>query len=423
MENRKHHRDKDGNPTGSSGEVEGLLGGRREEHRDTDGNTTGSSEEREYLLGGRYTQHFDSQNNPAGTSTSDTSILGNSYTRHYDSKGRATGRSEQKTSLLGNNYIEHFDQNGNFMGTTLQEDTPTARDETKQRRSIASRISPAIRNSGDDGWNGIGFLLALLVGLTLLVIFVYVGVPILAGYWLAKLANRKLVSPVPDRHRWRWAILPSVFTVTALTTNELIATAVGALQCSEPQSIECSNYRRRPAPTVLGLHRQLVQQGGMALTNPPSQDVAPTVEPYSNTASSGAHLSRNQPEESQLTGSAAVELINNWLMAKPRIFAHPFDANLAQGLVAKGPLWHDITKPGGSLDWLQTNNSHYLYHSNKITGVERENLTGSTPSLTASIYEDSTIQSPKGAKRSASTRNYTYTFIKEDGHWKIYDYN
>lgn len=423
MDSKKQHRDKDGDFTGSSSEVDDLLGGRHVEHRDAEGNVVGSSEKRDYLLGGEYTQHFDSQNNPSGTSVRKESLLGDGYTQHYDSNGKAIGRSEAKTGLLGNEYIEHRDENGNYLGTTTPDDASMLRRENEQPRSYISSIGSSLRPSSTDNGNGLGFLIALVLGLALLMIFIYVGVPILAGYWSARFSNRKWINPLPDRHRWRWVILPSVFTLVALTTNELIATGVGALQCAEPQSLGCSNYRRNPAPTVLGLHRQLVQQNGMVVTSPQQQTSVPVAESHADTSSPTAYPSSNTPDESQLTSSAAVRLIDNWLGTKPRIFAPPFDASTMQDLIARGPLWHDITKPGGSMDWLRSNNSHYVYHSTRVNGVQQENLVGSNPTLTVSVYEDSTIHSPKGAKRSESTRNYTYTFAKEDGHWKIYDYN
>jgi hypothetical protein len=156
---------------------------------------------------------------------------------------------------------------GPFGGRRVETDsaTPILPEQPAPARRFSLPRSRSFSSSNDDDtWSGIGFLLGALFVLVVVILFVYIGVPILAGVWLAKFVNRRWDKPVPDRHRWRWAILPAAFAAGALPTNELVATGFGALNCSDPQSVPCANYRLAPTPTVLGLHRWLVQRDSIA---------------------------------------------------------------------------------------------------------------------------------------------------------------
>ncbi len=133
----------------------------------------------------------------------------------------------------------------------------------------------------------------------------------------------------------------------------------------------------------------------------------------------------NTPEEIPTSGisqSEARSLIDRWLTVKQQIFAPPFDTNLADQLVAAGPLWTDLTKPGGSIQWLQNNNSYYTYSTAKVNDVISFTPSESMPSIVVSVTEDSVLHSPKGSTPSSNTNNWVYTFKQEGGSWKLWDY-
>ena len=127
---------------------------------------------------------------------------------------------------------------------------------------------------------------------------------------------------------------------------------------------------------------------------------------------------------SQLTQEKAVEIVNQWLQAKSAIFASPYDKQLAQKYLA-GPLYEDITKPNGAIDWLQNNNYYYVYENGEVRQVWAFSTSGNRPQLKVSIYEERKLYTPRGVDNTqsgASTANYTYSFARDNGVWKIYDY-
>lgn len=128
------------------------------------------------------------------------------------------------------------------------------------------------------------------------------------------------------------------------------------------------------------------------------------------------------PQQSGLNELEARAIVEQWLTVKSQIFAPPFDTNLANEIVASGPLWADITKTGGSIDWLRSNDSYYTYSVIKINQVVRFLPSISMPSIVVSVTEDSTLHSPKGNKATSSNSNWIYTIKEEGGVWKIWDY-
>ena len=67
----------------------------------------------------------------------------------------------------------------------------------------------------------------------------------------------------------------------------------------------------------------------------------------------------------------ALRLVEQWLRMKPRIFAPPFDTSGMDSIViASGPMFNDITKKGGSIDWLRSNSSHYNFTELKVLSLK-----------------------------------------------------
>jgi hypothetical protein len=123
-----------------------------------------------------------------------------------------------------------------------------------------------------------------------------------------------------------------------------------------------------------------------------------------------------------LSQEQALLIIKGWLDAKPRVFAPPFISEAVDPFVANGPLWNDITKPGGSIDWLKTNASHYTYASSTVNNPISFSEDSHEPSITVSITQSMAFHGPKGTKETNSTDTYRYTFRQENGNWKIWDY-
>jgi len=128
------------------------------------------------------------------------------------------------------------------------------------------------------------------------------------------------------------------------------------------------------------------------------------------------------PLPSGLNELQARAIVEEWLSVKPQIFASPFNAELADQVVATGPLWTDLTKTDGSIEWLKKNNSYYSYSSIKVNEVIRFLPSPSMPSIVVSVSEDSVLHSPRGNKASSTTGKWLYTLKEEGGRWKIWDY-
>ena len=127
-------------------------------------------------------------------------------------------------------------------------------------------------------------------------------------------------------------------------------------------------------------------------------------------------------QPSGLTEQQARAVVEQWLTVKSQIFAPPFDTNLADQVVASGPLWTDLTKPDGSINWLKKSNSYYTYDTIRVNRVLRFLPSPTMPSIVVSVTEKSILHSPKGQEKSTGENDWIYTLKKEDGRWKIWDY-
>lgn len=130
-------------------------------------------------------------------------------------------------------------------------------------------------------------------------------------------------------------------------------------------------------------------------------------------------LSTNQNGLSEMQARSIVE---KWLSLKSQIFAPPYDTKIADTVVADGPLWTDLTKSNGSIEWLKNNNNYYSYTSIRINSVISYVASDTMPSIVVSVTENSVLHSSAGSEPSLSTNNWNYTLRKENGDWKIWDY-
>jgi hypothetical protein len=141
----------------------------------------------------------------------------------------------------------------------------------------------------------------------------------------------------------------------------------------------------------------------------------------SSSPANGSTTLVTSPSTSDLTQDEAVNLVNRWLQAKPRIFGPPFDRNLLSQL-ATGDTYEDNL---GSIEWLTSNGYRYVYTTSRIENVWQFSNSGQ-PFIKVNVYEDLTLYGPRGIDRSnsgANTRNFLYFFAKDsDGQWKISNY-
>ncbi|MCF8140611.1 MAG: IMS domain-containing protein [Cyanobium usitatum Tobar12.5m-G36] len=124
--------------------------------------------------------------------------------------------------------------------------------------------------------------------------------------------------------------------------------------------------------------------------------------------------------------STARQLVESWLVYKKTIFSTPYDISAIENFVVNpGPLYSDITRPGGSVDWLRSNNSSYYYRELKVLDVSDFRQFPDRAHLTVRIVEDLELRTPRGIDRSKSgrkTQSWVYELKLNQYKWLVYDY-
>lgn len=118
------------------------------------------------------------------------------------------------------------------------------------------------------------------------------------------------------------------------------------------------------------------------------------------------------------TEKEAVDLIKKWLNYKPRIFAPPYDLNLA-GEILSEPRYSDVVM---QVKWLAERNGYYRYASWKINSFEKFMKNDEFAEITIEIQEDSALYVNGRLDRSQAGNNpylYHVKFKLDGTTWKI----
>lgn len=131
-------------------------------------------------------------------------------------------------------------------------------------------------------------------------------------------------------------------------------------------------------------------------------------------------------QTAQLDATSARQLVEAWLSYKKTIFSSPYDlSRLSQFVVDPGPLYSDITRPGGSVDWLRSNKASYIYKELSILSVSDFRQFPDRAHLTVKVLEDLELRTPQGIDKSKSGRksqSWIYELKLHNGKWLVYDY-
>lgn len=156
----------------------------------------------------------------------------------------------------------------------------------------------------------------------------------------------------------------------------------------------------------------------------PSQ--APSKLGGSATPSPFGPSSPSSTQTAKLDATSARQIVDAWLSYKKTIFSSPYDlSRLSQFVVDPGPLYSDITRPGGSVDWLRSNNASYIYKELGILSVSDFRQFPDRAHLTVKVLEDLELRTPQGIDKSKSGRksqSWIYELKLHNGSWLVYDY-
>ena len=129
------------------------------------------------------------------------------------------------------------------------------------------------------------------------------------------------------------------------------------------------------------------------------------------------------PSQQTMSEQDAKSVIEEWWNVRSRVFASPYDPSAASSVVSSGPLWSDLTKSDGPVAWLRNNRQYYTYQSTSIESViSFDPQDSDRPSIVVRVRTQDTLHGPGINKPSTGTNNYKYIFARENGRWKIWNY-
>ncbi len=230
----------------------------------------------------------------------------------------------------------------------------------------------------------------------------------------SKVHNQGAASPIVP-------ILAAFVFFLLFVTGSLWFIARSRSPVAAPQGTSPGNFPS--APTTNGPSGTQIANGGFA-PGFPIQD--PTQSVGSSSLSPFGSPSPRPGHTVNLDAASARQLVESWLSHKKTIFSSPYDlSRLNQFIVDPGPLYSDITRSGGSVDWLKTNKASYFYKELNILNVSDFRQFPDRAHLTVKVLEDLELRTPQGTDKSKSGRksqSWIYELKLHNGKWLVYDY-
>ncbi|MBK1987910.1 ARC6/PARC6 family protein [Sphaerospermopsis aphanizomenoides BCCUSP55] len=171
--------------------------------------------------------------------------------------------------------------------------------------------------------------------------------------------------------------------------------SLGVLQASSPPPVQPTNNYTPPA------------------SSPDNSGDNSTITTSSTTSSSNT-----------LSQSEALDIVQRWYRAKPRMFAPPFDTSLVDELTT-GTIHYKTVGTDGSIPWLRRNDAYYKYAKSDIRRVLDFSNSSSQPYIKVRVFEELYLYGRRGIDRDNSgpyQGDFIYWFEKDNGIWKISDY-
>ncbi|HEY9825845.1 MAG TPA: IMS domain-containing protein [Stenomitos sp.] len=136
-------------------------------------------------------------------------------------------------------------------------------------------------------------------------------------------------------------------------------------------------------------------------------------------------LTADEIRNQDLTADEAKKIIEYWLVSKSKIFAPPYDRELLSEITT-GRLYQDIVEPGKGINWLIENNAYYQFGIQSIDSIQNFELLNSDIAKVTAIITESRSLYINGrydsSKSEQQTSKMQFSLLRENGSWKISDY-
>ena len=129
-----------------------------------------------------------------------------------------------------------------------------------------------------------------------------------------------------------------------------------------------------------------------------------------------------QLKSQQLSKNNALSIVKKWWLKRESIMAPPYDPRVARSVISKGPLWNELNRKGGAVDWLKKNNQYYEYLKTDVVEVVSFDSMLVRPILTIKVRSVLKRRGNGVNVKEDNTSDFEYIFGKEDGSWKLWDY-
>ncbi|KZL51549.1 hypothetical protein A2T98_01425 [Nodularia spumigena CENA596] len=215
-----------------------------------------------------------------------------------------------------------------------------------------------------------------------------------------------------------------------INTLELPKDGTYIIQVSAPQGLRTfdlnmslTSLQASSTPTPVP-----VQASVATITNTPSVTPSPSSVPRprrtpSYTPPPSVPVSGAEPVH-DISQEEALEIVQNWYTAKPRIFGTAYDISLVEQLTT-GQLYADLSSYDGPIAWLKDNDFYYTYDTSEILNIIEFSNLDQKPYIKVRVFEELYLHGSNGIDRQKSgpyEGNFIYFFEKENETWKIYAY-
>lgn len=149
---------------------------------------------------------------------------------------------------------------------------------------------------------------------------------------------------------------------------------------------------------------------------PTSPSPIPTTSAPSQTPESST-----TPRVNSISEIEATKLIEAWLQAKGKMFAPPYNSQIAEELTT-GDFYEKTAGVDGSIDWLKSNNAYYKYGVQRLDSVEQFSSNHNSATIKVRITEEySLYRNGKIDPNETDFKTLTiiYNLKLVDGQWKI----